>query len=58
MCNEAVKKEIKNAVLFQYQVAAKLGVSEMTLIRWMREELPEKKRQMVTQAVQALREEC
>lgn len=55
MCNEAIKKEIKKAGVYQYQVAAKIGVSEMTLIRWMREELPEEKRQLVYEAIQSLK---
>jgi transcriptional regulator with XRE-family HTH domain len=57
MCNELTKRAIREAGIYQYQVAAKLGVSEMTLIRWLRTELPEKKRKAIIEAVEEVKNE-
>lgn len=55
--NSQLKAEIKQAGLFQYQVADALGISEQTLIRWLRYELPQDKLERVRAAIAALRME-
>lgn len=51
MRNDALRAEIKTARLYQYEVAEKLGVTEMTLIRWMRKELPQEKVDAIRRAI-------
>jgi len=53
--NFDVREKIRKKHLYQYQVAAKLGVSEMTLIRWMRTELSADKKQQILNAITELR---
>lgn len=55
MCNQDIKEEIKRTGLFQYQIADKLGVCEMTLIRRMRKELPESERVRIRSIVAELK---
>ena len=52
--NQEVKKAMKEHKVKQWQIAERLGVSEFTLCRWMRHELPEEKKRMVLEAVEAL----
>lgn len=47
MKNEKIRKELKQNGVFLWQVAKALGVSEFTLVRWMREELPENKQEEI-----------
>ena len=49
--NEDIKKKIKAAGLHQYQVADLCGVSETTLVRWLRYELSPEKRELVMEAI-------
>ncbi len=51
MCNEAIRREMKEAGIFCWQIADKLGVSESTFFRWMRRELPEERRREIMAAV-------
>ncbi len=55
--NQGLRDEMKKAGLHQWEVANRLSISEGTLIRWMREELPEEKRAMVQAAIDDLRKE-
>ncbi len=54
MANAEIRKLIKSSRLYQYEVAEKIGVTECTLIRWLRKELPESKKQSVLQAIKEL----
>ncbi len=54
MANAEIRKLIKSSSLYQYEVAEKIGVTECTLIRWLRKELPESKKQSVLQAIKEL----
>ena len=58
MCNEAIRQEIRESGIYQYQVAMKLGVSEMSFIRWLRAELPEKKRIAIIEAIREVKKEA
>lgn len=39
--NKQIREEAKKAGVYLWQIAKYLGVSEATLTRWMRDELPE-----------------
>ena len=52
-----IRKRIKEAGLFQWQVAAKIGVTEATFIRWLRFELPDSRKREVLAAIEALKAE-
>ena len=50
--NKDIQEKIKAAGLHQYQVADLCGVSETTLVRWLRYELTPEKRQMILSAIE------
>ena len=47
MENMEIRRKLKEAKVMQWQVADKLGVSEMTLVRKLRYELPEDEKQKI-----------
>jgi len=53
--NAEIRAEMKLLGLAIWQVADKVGVCEMTLIRWLRKELSEEKRNRVCLAIEDLR---
>ena len=50
--NKDIKEKIKAAGLHQYQVADLCGVSETTLVRWLRYELSPEKKEMILAAIE------
>lgn len=50
--NKDIKEKIKAAGLHQYQVADLCGVSETTLVRWLRYELSPEKKEMILEAIE------
>lgn len=54
MENKELKEQMKKSGLYLYQVANELGVCEMTLIRWLRFELPDDKKQAIIEAINKL----
>lgn len=50
--NREIKDKIKAAGLHQYQVAELIGIGETTLVRWLRHELSQEKRQMILSAIE------
>ena len=56
MRNQDLKDEMRIAGVRQWEVAEAIGVSEMTLVKWMRFELPEDKRQRVLQAIEQIKQ--
>lgn len=50
--NKDIKEKIKAAGLHQYQVADLCGISETTLVRWLRYELPADKREMILSVIE------
>lgn len=58
MPNSEIKNRIAKSRLYQYQVATKLGVSECTLIRWLRYEMEDTKKARVMQAIAELEREA
>ncbi|MBE6122516.1 MAG: hypothetical protein E7190_07360 [Erysipelotrichaceae bacterium] len=55
--NEDIRRFIRAHDVKTYEVARHLGVHENTLLRWLRDELPEDKREAIKTAVAELAEE-
>lgn len=55
--NEDVRKIIHNKRIYHYELANALGVSEATLCRWLRTELPEQKKAEVYAAIALIQAE-
>ena len=52
MSNLQIKDLIKKQRVFLWEIAKRIGVSEMTLCRWLRQdELPEEKQQAILNAL-------
>lgn len=47
MCNEDLRNEIRIANVKQWEVADAIGISEMTMVKWLRKELSPDKKAMV-----------
>lgn len=52
--NRDVRSVLKQKHVFQWEVAERLGVHETTVIRWMRTEMPEDKKQAIIAAAVAI----
>lgn len=52
--NNKIKRKIKEAGLYQYQVAKEVGISEPQFIRWLRYEMPDEKKQRIYEAIKKL----
>lgn len=57
MQNENIRKAAKTAGVHLWEIAAKLGISEPTLTRWLRFPLPTEKESKVLDAIAELRRE-
>mgnify|MGYP000029590024 FL=1 len=55
MTNEELKQKIKESNLYQWQVANAVGVSEMTLIRWLRTPITKEHAEQVNAAIEFLK---
>lgn len=55
MVNSAVRAEIQKNRFHQYEIAQVLGISEYTLVRWLRTELPPDKRAAIFEAIEKLK---
>lgn len=56
--NADIRTAIRENDLCQYQVAEKIGVSEFTFIRWMRNELSDERKQRILAAIKELSAAC
>ena len=54
MKNKDLKDAFRVAGIRQWEVAEAMGVSEMTLVKWMRVELSEERRQRILTALEQL----
>lgn len=54
MNNLEIRLKIKNNRLNHYEVAEKLGISEYTFCKWLRDELSSEKKQKVYTAIENL----
>lgn len=57
MANETIKKVARDAGVYQWQIAARLGISEPTLTRWLRFPLPAEKERKIEEAIRVLAKE-
>lgn len=56
MHNTRIRQLIKNSRLYHYEIANKIGVSEYTLCKWLRNELTDKQRERIMQAIEELQQ--
>ena len=52
--NLEIRRKLKETKVMQWQVADKLGVSEMTLVRKLRYELPEEEKQKIFSVIEEI----
>lgn len=52
--NIKIRKLIRDSGLYQYQVCDVLGITETTLIRWLRKPLPHEKENLILDAISSL----
>lgn len=55
MANTELRAEIQKSRLRQWEIAAFIGVSEYTLVRWLRTELPADKQAAILEAIKKLK---
>ena len=51
MTNIEIKETLRRNRIYLWEVAMKLGVSEITLCRWLRQDLPKDKQQQIVNAI-------
>lgn len=56
MKNKEIKDAIKNAKVFQWEVAEFIGIHEVAFSRKMRHELPDREKQEILDAIEKLKE--
>lgn len=54
MFNQDIRKEIKDAGLFYYQIAEQLGMNDGNFSRLLRRELPDEKKERIRGIIQQL----
>lgn len=54
MANEAIREKVKATGVRYWEVAERIGVSDVTLCRQLRRELPEARRQLILRAIDEL----
>lgn len=54
MRNADIKSKLKEAKIFQWQLADKLLISEMSLVRKLRYELPQEEKQKILKIIEEL----
>lgn len=55
MANKTIREAIRNSGFYQWQIADEMGISDITLSRWLRKELPQDKQREVFEAIDRLR---
>lgn len=50
--NTDVRRAIAEAGLHHWELAEKLGISENTLVRWLRYQLPEEKKRLILDTIE------
>ena len=50
--NKDIKEKIKASGLHQYQIADLMGIGETTLVRWLRYELTQERRERILSAIE------
>lgn len=52
MKNKEIRTALRLSDVTQWQVADELGVSDVTICRWLRHELPDEKKNQILQAIE------
>ena len=51
MCNKDLRDEIRIANVRQWEVAEAIGISEMTMVKWLRRELDDSKKALIREGI-------
>lgn len=51
MCNKDLRDEMRIANVRQWEVAEAIGVSEMTMVKWLRRELDDNKKALIRDGI-------
>ena len=51
MCNEDLRNEFRIANVKQWEVADAIGISEMTMVKWLRRELDDSKKALIREGI-------
>jgi len=51
MCNQDLRDEMRIANVRQWEVAEAIGISEMTMVKWLRRELDDSKKALVREGI-------
>ena len=51
MCNKDLRDEMRVANVRQWEVADAIGISEMTMVKWLRKELGAEKKALVREGI-------
>lgn len=51
MCNKDLRDEMRIANVRQWEVADAIGISEMTMVKWLRRELDDSKKALVREGI-------
>ena len=51
MCNKDLRDEMRIANVRQWEVAEAIGVSEMTMVKWLRRELSDSKKVLIREGI-------
>lgn len=55
MANAEIRKLIRKKRLRHYEIAEALGVNEFTFSRWLRNELPDKKKREIIKVIEQIK---
>lgn len=51
MCNKDLRDEMRSANVRQWEVAEAIGISEMTMVKWLRRELSDSKKVLIREGI-------
>ena len=51
MCNKDLRDEMRIANVRQWEVAEAIGISEMTMVKWLRRELSDSKKGLIREGI-------
>ena len=54
MCNQDIRKLLKEKDIKMWQLADQLGISEPTITRWFRRELPQDKKKHIIKVIKEM----
>ena len=52
--NEQLRQQIRDSRVRHYEIARKIGISEFTLSRWLRDELSSDREELIRRAIRAV----